>query len=697
MSIDVYASCPCGSGKKFKWCCQPIHGRIEDAFEQQAQGQHAAAIKLMDDLVAAEPDNPEAWGRRAQLLYENGRYDDAETSLDRALQLNPRYPFGYLLKGVFRHEEGETAGALRLFRQAADLYDPAAHDHLGQVFSLIAESELRANRPVAAHAALKLARRYRPADEALRETTETLFGEKSQLPLSPRRDYSFRAAPGGADADRQSWADALAAASTGRLGDAAAAFQARVEAHPDDAAAWYNLAVCRAWLGANRTAVEALDRYVALECDESAAEQAWALGEVLRCGQGLEEQSDYVEYSALYQLLQPEAVVPFLQDMERRRRLVGVKAFEEQGLLTALVLEKTADLTPELAAAQLPGLAAYVMLLGDQLRLWNTDAAALADARQEFEQALGPALSPARPATGPANFHDVLAGALFFPVHATDAEQARARVEEATRRYFEEKWIHKPRHSLGLVSPVDAAGHAVLRKKLRGVIRFIEECAAPSGALAYDFNRLRRKLGLTAEQPPAGEPRPADVTEMSAAELSALKAESLSDQDLEAAFQAAAKLDARELAGRFARALVARPATASRPDRFPLYAQLVNAAVAERDFGAALGYVDEGERFDCENNGGRRRNDFELRRAQVLAKSGDAAGAADAFSRLVERAPLELRYRGAAAEAMLSANEAARATAFAEGGLAGARQANDRDSEQYFRELLDAAQKMSRR
>src|ERR1700738_1022386 len=44
MSPDPYASCPCGSGKKFKWCCQPIHAEIEKAFRQQENGQHEAAL-----------------------------------------------------------------------------------------------------------------------------------------------------------------------------------------------------------------------------------------------------------------------------------------------------------------------------------------------------------------------------------------------------------------------------------------------------------------------------------------------------------------------------------------------------------------------------------------------------------------------------------------------------------------------------
>src|ERR1700758_1224991 len=99
MPLDAYSSCPCGSGKKFKWCCQPIHVQINKAFQQDADGQHEAALRLMDQGTTEHSANPEAWGRKAQLLFENERFDDAEKALDKALELNPGYPFGHYLRG----------------------------------------------------------------------------------------------------------------------------------------------------------------------------------------------------------------------------------------------------------------------------------------------------------------------------------------------------------------------------------------------------------------------------------------------------------------------------------------------------------------------------------------------------------------------------------------------------------------------
>src|SRR5439155_10331339 len=134
-------------------------------------------------------------------------------------------------------------------------------------------------------------------------------------------------------------------------------------------------------------------------------------------------------------------------------------------------------------------------------------------------------------------------------------------------------------------------------------------------------------------------------------------------------------------------ALIARPPAEGKKDRYPLFNQLVQLALAGDDTAAALDLVNEGEKSDCEHNEGRRRNDYELRRGQLHAKRGEVEEAAGVFERLIERAPGELRYRGSAVEALLSARQPARALPLAEGGVAKARQQNDRDLEQYFLEL----------
>src|SRR5438105_4928328 len=168
--LDPYASCPCGSGKKFKWCCQSIYPGIQRALEQGASGQHEAAFRSLDQLTKEHPGNPEVWGQQARLLYGTGKKEEAEQALEKAFALNPNYPFGLLLRAMMRHEEGELQGAALLARRAAEAYDPEARDALARVHELIFDCEWRLARPVAARAALERVLQFQPGAQELRET-----------------------------------------------------------------------------------------------------------------------------------------------------------------------------------------------------------------------------------------------------------------------------------------------------------------------------------------------------------------------------------------------------------------------------------------------------------------------------------------------------------------------------------------------
>ncbi len=701
MPIDPYASCTCGSGKKFKWCCGPIHEQMERAFRLDADGQHDAALKAMDEVVAAHSDNPEVYGRKALLLFQHGRDQDAEAALERAFQLNPNYPYGYFLRGRVRQAEGEILGALLLFRKAAEVYDPRSHDILTALYAAIAECEMQLNRPVAGRAALDMALAQDTSNTELRKAVETAFGEDSALPRVARLPYSLKGPAATAAPERKrAWQNALATHTTGRLSDARQAFEQLVAADAEDAAAWYNLALVRAWLGDNVAALEALAEYVNREPDETKAAAAWALGEVLRCGAGVPQtDSDYVEHAVLYEVRQGQKVQKLLEYLEQHARLLGGRLDQQSQVFTAIVTEAPKLLAAGSGTPQVARFGAHLAIVQHLLRLSGPNRQQLLTLAAELEKESGDGLHKIRDESSALPLRYVLIEAIIFPLGQISDEEYQKQFTEGMARYLEDTWIHRPLHSLSNIAPVDAAGHATLRKKLLGVIRFLEECAEAQKH-PYDFNRLRRKLGLqsagTSAPAPAtaGAAAPApDIAAMSAAELAGLSASTLNDEQLEQAYQAARKLDARELAASFLERLVERPPQAGKPDRFPWFGQLIQNAVDQNDTERALQFVDAGEKADCEQNEGRRRNDYELWRARLHARRGDVAQAGDIFDRLLARVPDNLRYRSTAAEAMLSAKDAGRALRFAEDGLGAARKQKDRDSEEHFMELAEAARK----
>jgi hypothetical protein len=282
--------------------------------------------------------------------------------------------------------------------------------------------------------------------------------------------------------------------------------------------------------------------------------------------------------------------------------------------------------------------------------------------------------------------------AVGFPANPTSKEDAQQRMREGFEKFYEDVWIHRPLKSLGGVAPIDATS-GIARKKLRGVIQFLRECGDLT-KYPYDFARLESKLGLREGAAPtaaaAGAP---GIAALGAADLANLDANELGSAELDQAYQAATKLNERDLAGKFAAVLVERPAYPERPDRFPLFQFLINQATTQSNLDAALDHLNAGEADDCKNNEGRRRNEYELRRAQLHAKRGEFDDSERVYDGLIARMPTELNYRINAAETMLSGRQGARAAKYAKDGLAAAQKQKNRDLEGAFKELMAAAQK----
>ena len=701
MPPKAYESCPCGSGKKFKWCCADSFDKVEQAMVLQARNQHASAIRVMDSAVRENPNHAPLWGHYAQLMAQEGDIDKAEEMLQKGFALQPDFPMGHMLRGTLLLHEGEVIGALILFRKAAEAYDPNAEPQLAEVQELIARCEVTLNRPVAARAALDRAVHYAPRDHELRQTRDGLFGPTSRLPESACKAYSLRPTakpiPG-------------LAIQTARLGDARNAYQELTAQVPDDPAAWFNLGVVSAWLGEQTQANDALKKSLELEWDDVKAEETGALLEVLSQAQGMENESDYVEQLAVMELRDPNALFAAIKPWVQQGFIIAPQMNEQQTAFSCMIVDPIPSII-ETGNNYAKALATMLIAEG-RVELVGSNAEGLRKVVNRLRQELNLALGEPEFNTIAAQIGDVAKDAIIYPTRVSDPEKAEAKVRENVGDYYENIWAHKPRHALNDVAPIDAAGSKLLRKRLLGIIKFQEEALAGyiprddsgevRGEPLYDFNRLRHKLQAElqapGEAPTINVPveKKQDFSTMSAADLAQLDAESLSISELEVALRTALKLDARELAVRFAELAVAKPAESEKPDRYAFYACLITAAMAEKNFAEALKHAEHGQADDADHNNGKRANEYTLRQAQLQAKLKEFDAAEKLFNELIERNPKDGKYPIAAIEVMLSAQQSERALAFAERGLAQAKATNNRDLEAACKELAEAARRQQK-
>jgi len=697
---NPYDNCPCGSGKKFKWCCAPYWDKIETGLEMYQQGQLENALKMMEMLVREHGGAPQPWGYYAHILFREGQMEKAEEILQKAFAIDPNFAMGWLLKGLFRQSEGEVIGALLLYRKAADAYPPEAHDQLAQVHEMIARNELILNRPVASAAALARALKFSPGDEEAAAQFEGLFGAGSRLPLCARRPYALRAT-----------VQPVEVPEGGKLSDAKKAYEALVTKLPTDPAAQFNLGLVRAWLGDQGPALEALSKSLELEYDDANAEETAALIEVLKCAQGMEAESDYREFRYYLQIRDPNAVLQLLQAWDAEGRIMGAQSDESGQNFGCMVVEPLPMLLD--TGTTMAKVLGNLTINGGLVRLWSGNKDAALKLATEMRDRLNMAVEAPVEGSGPPQFGEIVQEAFAYPIRMTEFSEAELKLKAYAENYFETVWAHRPLKVFGGASAIDAGGSKLLRKRLLGVIKFLEDCVAGSAPRktqgddstpmeVYDFNRLRHKLGAERQGPGtappellAAAPKPKkDFGAMSAADLAGLKAGELSATEIEEAIRASLKLDARELAVAFAQAGIAQPVDAAKPDRYTLFACLIAAANADGDPAAALRHATAGAEYDAANNGGKRANEFGLQKARLLAKSGQGDGAVKEFMELIARNPDEPKFYIGATETMLSAKRGADALRFAEAGLAKARSLGNRDLEGACLELSEAAKRM---
>ena len=118
--------------------------------------------------------------------------------------------------------------------------------------------------------------------------------------------------------------------------------------------------------------------------------------------------------------------------------------------------------------------------------------------------------------------------------------------------------------------------------------------------------------------------------------------------------------------------------------------------MAEKNLAEALKHAEHGQSYDKDHNEGKRTNEYTLRQAQLQAKQQNYDAAETLFNELIERNPKDGKYPIAAIEVMLSAQQADRALAFVERGLAQAKATNNRDLEGACNELAEAARRQKK-
>lgn len=167
MAYDPYSLCPCGSGKKLKFCCQNIAEEMERINRLIEDSQFRAALKQLETLDKKQPDNEWITTTRALILIETNEPAAARDILRPWLSIHPDSDFATVLYALAQLQTEGYDAAKKSIQRA---YQKGVKKFSGLVSGLaetVALAMLERRQALAARESLTLALRF--AGEANRQ------------------------------------------------------------------------------------------------------------------------------------------------------------------------------------------------------------------------------------------------------------------------------------------------------------------------------------------------------------------------------------------------------------------------------------------------------------------------------------------------------------------------------------------------
>ncbi len=265
MTIDKYALCPGGTGKKIKFCCPDLTHEIEKIDRLRDADQPQGCLELLERLEKKYPERLCLCTIKAEVLRDLGRPDDAQQVLAGILERDNDNPTALAESALVLLETTDNVDdVLTAIHRLQSALDSAADQWPEVFFELFLQIGLRALDfgLVLASVGHLLVLNGAVEDSRVGMVLRSLFSSP-QLPRPYKEDRRFQTAP--ADAPWKPEFDAASSLAARVHWQAAAEKLAELATRVDHPAIWNNLGILRGWLGDHPGAVEAWTRYSA--CD----------------------------------------------------------------------------------------------------------------------------------------------------------------------------------------------------------------------------------------------------------------------------------------------------------------------------------------------------------------------------------------------------------------------------------------------
>ncbi len=545
MSVDPYALCPCGSGKKVKFCCQAILPEMEKVERLLENNQPRMALQTLEKLTPEHGGN--AWVATAQgwALLADHKHADAKAALAQFLRKNPDHPSANALHALAAFQADGFPASKKAIHRAFRRSFKAEPSIVAGLAASMAEVYLSIGQVLASRQHFALALRYGDEDDR-RQAFQAMVEIDGDTSIAyPLRGVHNTPNFTGADATQEAVQKAHRLSAVGCWEEAAEALEPVVQQQADSSDAWQTLGLFRAWDG-NPAASEALHKAAQLSTNFETAVECETLAQLL---EPLAD-DDHIPVRAVSYPV--ESVSRLLTKLDDQKKLVRMPeaAIANAGLSEVLaaqfdILDREAiESADSVELDAVPRVIGRAMIMnknpqgGDEATAIAVVSGLEGDefgiARKVFEEASGESLGAAREDSEEERKSSQFTSKERLPLETqfslpfTASASARDRIGKAWHeRTVNELWPTTPQKALGGKSPREAKGVEELRVPLAAAINVLD-AFCDSRSRTVSVNDLRQQYDLPAMEA-MDLPADANVNLLSLMQLRRVNLKSLSD------------------------------------------------------------------------------------------------------------------------------------------------------------------------
>jgi tetratricopeptide (TPR) repeat protein len=600
MSLEPTDLCPGGNLKKIKFCCPDLAGELKKIGRMLEGKQYQACLQHVERLVEKHPERACLLAAKGLLLRLAERLDDAVANAERFRTAHPDNPAAWA-------ESAICAAMSEQGREAMGFVQKAIHDsrdgmpnRVYDAMGIVAEALLAEGEWQAARGLLQLQLIVDPEDS---RPVQTIMGmnRSASVPLVLKEDLPLGEPPDDAPW-KERFIDAMEPLRHGSWQGALERFEALAADVSDSPLIWRHMARLRAWVADTEGSREALRRFAELTSDLEDAVEA----EAAALHMADDPLGDALEVF-LFEWTVSDAE-PLLGELGLTDRAVKISVDHEGwgGADSAppkgsyVLLDQATPASAEgLTLEAIPRILGQAFVFGKQtdrdarLEVVGVVANESEAVKELVARIGGDAVQPdmKQETLGEVSAsHRLLERRWRVPRDVTREQVEQLTVEHLDRALLQE-WTELKLGALDGRSPREAAGDEQSRARLLAVVMVLKDLIEHELRPPFDFNRLRRELGLPEFAPidPAG----VNMAELPLVRLERIEAEKADDDALRIGFRRSIGFAAVGALPQFAREVARRESFQGSEEQM-MACQLLARLESEPD--EALKYIDQGRR-----------------------------------------------------------------------------------------------------